>query len=236
MAEENKQENTAETYFDAVSRSQGSNCDAEGLGMVALGPFVIGRVDAINGRGGEEVTEFVATRHELERLAAYWLTERLDLDFDYFVSQSSGSSEWRWSTYIERRLDRLYGILGKAAIDKRSPTRPPVGASSTRSMTRTGACSGRETTRNERSGAGKNSRLKSHLTGSSPFVFTPFSNRSRPSIGLPVNDLIRLLHRILEADLRLGRCMSPTLQINACAGRGSKNGDTFYVRQIAAHG
>lgn len=118
MAEENKQENTAEMYFDALSKSQGSNRDTEGLGMVGIGPFVIGRVEAINGRGGEEVTEFVATRHELQRLAAYWWTERLDHDFYYFVTESSGSTEWRWSKYIDRRLDRLHGILGKVAIGK----------------------------------------------------------------------------------------------------------------------
>lgn len=118
MAEENKQESTAESYLDALSKSQGSNRNTEGLGAMVAGPFVIGSVDAINGRGGEEVPEFVATRRELERLVAYWWTERLDHDFDYFVYQSSGSSEWRWSQYIDRRLSRLGEILGDEAVGK----------------------------------------------------------------------------------------------------------------------
>lgn len=118
MAKESKQENTAQTYLDALSKSQGSNRDTEGLGVMTDGRFMIGSVDEINGGGGEEVPEFVATRHELERLAAYWWTERIEHDFDWFVSQQTGSSEWRRSVYINRRLNRLYDILGQEAMDK----------------------------------------------------------------------------------------------------------------------
>ena len=51
---------------------------------IAGGGLIIGSVDAINGQDGEEV-EFPVTRHELRALAAYWWTERLDHDFDWFV-------------------------------------------------------------------------------------------------------------------------------------------------------
>jgi len=81
-------------YVDALMKSKGSNEDTDGLGMMAAGPLVIGSVDAINGKEGEEVPEF-SPRHELERLAAYWWTERIDRDFDWFVYQQTGSSEWR---------------------------------------------------------------------------------------------------------------------------------------------
>jgi hypothetical protein len=105
-------------YLDALSKSQGSNRDTEGLGVMTNGRFMIGSVDEINGQGGEEVPGFAATRHELERLAAYWWTERINHDWDYFVYQSSGSSEWRRSVYTNRRLNRLYDILGEKAMDK----------------------------------------------------------------------------------------------------------------------
>ena len=118
MAEESTQKIVAENYLDALDKSKGSNRDTEGLGVMTDGRFMIGSVDAINGRGGQEMPEFVATRHELEQLAAYWWTERINHDWDYFVYQSSGSSEWRRSVYTNRRLNRLYDIFGQEAMDK----------------------------------------------------------------------------------------------------------------------
>ncbi len=110
---------TGTEYLDALSKSLGSNRDTEGLGAMAIagGGLIIGSVDAINGQDGEEV-EFPVTKHELRALAAYWWTERLDHDFDWFVYQQTGSSEWRWSAYISRRLNRLGQILGEEAMDK----------------------------------------------------------------------------------------------------------------------
>lgn len=106
-------------YLDALNKSRGSNRDTEGLGAMASagGGLIIGSVDAINGQDGEEV-EFAVTRHELHALAEYWWTERIDHDFWFFVCQQTGSSEWRWSVYIARRLDRLQGVLGKESMDR----------------------------------------------------------------------------------------------------------------------
>ena len=119
MAEESKQKSVAEDYLGALDRSKGSNRDTEGLGAMAIagGGLIIGSVDAINGQDGEEA-EFPVTRHELHALAEYWLTERIDHDFNWFVCQQTGSSEWRWSVYIDRRLNRLGQILGEEAMDK----------------------------------------------------------------------------------------------------------------------
>jgi hypothetical protein len=110
---------TGTEYLDALSKSLGSNRDTEGLGAMAIagGGLIIGSVDAINGQDGEEM-EFPVTKHELRALAAHWWTERLDHDFDWFVYQQTGSSEWRWSVYITRRLNRLGQILGEEAMDK----------------------------------------------------------------------------------------------------------------------
>ena len=83
---ENRQpQSILKDYLDRLEVSVGANRDTEGLGTMAVGPFIMGSVDAINGEGGREVPEFVATRHELKQLAAYWAEERLVQD-DAIVS------------------------------------------------------------------------------------------------------------------------------------------------------
>jgi hypothetical protein len=51
-------------------------------------------------------------------LAEYWAQERVQHDFDWFVHQSTGSSEWRWGAYIKRRFNRLSKLLGPEATRK----------------------------------------------------------------------------------------------------------------------
>jgi len=69
MNDEQKRQSVPGAYLDALDKSKGSNRDTEGLGVMTDGRFMIGSVDAINGRGGQEMPEFVATRHELEQVA-----------------------------------------------------------------------------------------------------------------------------------------------------------------------
>jgi hypothetical protein len=107
---------TGSDYLEQLRNSTGSNRDTKGLGIMTSGFFFVGRVDANKGKTGEEVPEFVATRHELIQLARYWTLEGIEHDFDWFMYQSTGSSEWRWSVYIDRRLSRLSEILGPDAM------------------------------------------------------------------------------------------------------------------------
>jgi hypothetical protein len=100
---ENQAGNSTTDYVDRLRKSVGGNRDTDGLGTMAAGPFVIGSVDAINGEDGKEVPELMATRHELKQLAEYWAQEGI---------------EWRWSAYIDRRLNRLSEILGPEAMRK----------------------------------------------------------------------------------------------------------------------
>jgi hypothetical protein len=118
MKEDEMPANNSSDYLDRVHKSVGSNRDTDGLGTVVAGPFVVGRVDEINGEDGKEVTEFVACRHELKQLAEYWSLERIEHDFNWFICQSTGSREWRWSVYIDRRLNRLSELLGPEAMPK----------------------------------------------------------------------------------------------------------------------
>jgi len=102
-----EQKNSEKTYLERLAAPVGNNRDSNGLGNMALGRFIVGSVDAINGDDGREVADFVPTVHELKQLAVYWLGERIEHDFDWFMYQSTGSSEWRWSVYVGRRLNRL---------------------------------------------------------------------------------------------------------------------------------
>ena len=88
--------------IEKLEQSVGSNRDTEGLGVIGVGPIIIGRVNEINGEEGTEEPAFVATRHELRHLALYWMQERLELDLDSFLYQS---------------FDRLHGILGPEAME-----------------------------------------------------------------------------------------------------------------------
>ena len=113
-----EQQNSAKEYLERLAASSGNNRDSNGLGNMAVGPFVTGSVDAVNGEDGKEVPEFVATTHELKQLACYWAEQRIERDFHWFVYQATGSSEWRWSVYIGRRLNRLSEILGDQAMEE----------------------------------------------------------------------------------------------------------------------
>jgi hypothetical protein len=110
--------NNADNYLDQLHKSKGANRDTDGLGTMPVGHFIVGSVDAINGEDGKEMPDFVATKHELTQLAEYWVQERIEHDFFWFAYQATGSSEWRWSVYITRRLDRLSEILGPEGMQK----------------------------------------------------------------------------------------------------------------------
>ena len=118
MSEEQQRSKKTINYVEGLRASVGTNRDTKGLGSMKVGPSIVGCVDPINGEDGNEFPDFVPTRHELKQLALYWMHERIDHDFDYFCYQQTGSSEWRWSVYISRRLDRLAEILGEEAMQQ----------------------------------------------------------------------------------------------------------------------
>jgi hypothetical protein len=116
MSDEQQQPSNAIDFIDRLEASVGTNRDTKGLGTMKVGPCTIGSVGPINGEDGKEVPDFVLTVHELKQLASYWMHERIDHDFDWFAYQQTGSSEWRWSVFISRRLNRLAEILGEDAM------------------------------------------------------------------------------------------------------------------------
>lgn len=112
MKKDKSEANGVNGYFDRLKKSKGTNRDTESLGTMAIGPFIVGSIDAIDGEDSKEVPEFVPTKHELGQLAEYWMKQRIERDFEWFVKQTAGRSEWLWSEYISRRLDRLHLALG----------------------------------------------------------------------------------------------------------------------------
>jgi hypothetical protein len=118
MSGEQQQPCEAIDYINRVETSVGTNRDTKGLGTMKVGGFTIGSVGPINGEDGKEVPDFVPTFHELRQLASYWMQERIEHDFDWFAYQQTGSSEWRWSVFISRRLGRLAKILGEEMMQQ----------------------------------------------------------------------------------------------------------------------
>jgi len=109
MTDEQQQPDEAPSdYIDRL----GTNRDTKGMGAINVSRFIIGCGEPISGQDGNGVPAFVPTFHELRQLASYWMQERIEHDFDWFTYQQTGSSEWRWSIFIFRRLDRLAAILG----------------------------------------------------------------------------------------------------------------------------
>ena len=86
--------------------------DAGGLGPMQVGAFTIGVVDEIVGEGGLEIPGFKATQYEAIQIVKHWVGEILDLDFDYFLYGSTGSSEWRTHEYANRRLNTIAKSIG----------------------------------------------------------------------------------------------------------------------------
>lgn len=55
---------------------------------------------------------------KLRQLARYWYDERLVQSFWFYIYQSTDSFEWRWSVYINYRLDRLTQVLGMEVMQE----------------------------------------------------------------------------------------------------------------------
>ncbi len=110
------------TYLSAIEEQQKSrtecNPDSEGLGAIPAGPCLIGCVDEVNGKSAEEIPAFVPTRHELIQLVKYWIKEVLDLDFWWFLSQTTGSTEIRVRPFAIRRINRIADAVGDDQVRK----------------------------------------------------------------------------------------------------------------------
>ncbi len=64
--------------------------------------------DYVNGRGAEEIPDFVPTRDELLQLLNYWVKEALD--YEYF--------DCLFIPYAWRRVDRIGELLGEERAKK----------------------------------------------------------------------------------------------------------------------
>ena len=88
------------------------SADSEGLGGYENGRFTVGYVNEVNGPGAVEMPGVVATKHELIQLVKYWASIRIDIRFEWFTSQSVGSSETRLESFSGRRIARVAEVLG----------------------------------------------------------------------------------------------------------------------------
>jgi len=77
-----------------------------------------GRIDEVNGSGAELCPKFVPTEHELLVLAKYWFRAALEIDYDDFLYQHTGSRKIRVGPFALRRIARMEPILGTEVLDK----------------------------------------------------------------------------------------------------------------------
>jgi hypothetical protein len=99
-----------------VGASTRHSDDTPGLGPMLAGPIRIGFVDEIVGGGGSEVPGFEITKNEILQLARYWSGKLIDLEFDYFATGCTGSTEWRTSEFARRRLSRIADFVGDEEV------------------------------------------------------------------------------------------------------------------------
>lgn len=94
------------------------NKDNANLGPMPVNGFVIGAVDEINGKGGEEIPGFIPTRDELLPIVKYWFKQILDLRWFYFNTGGTGSTEWRLNVFADRRISRIASLLGEEDVNQ----------------------------------------------------------------------------------------------------------------------
>jgi hypothetical protein len=118
MSEDINNSETTQAGNTADANKQKLSEDAGGLGPMQVGNFVIGVVDEIVGEGGVEVPGCVVTKYELIKIVKHWAAEIIELDFDYFLYGSTGSTEWRIREYAERRLNTIAKSIGEEEVRK----------------------------------------------------------------------------------------------------------------------
>jgi hypothetical protein len=79
---------------------------------------LIGHVEHVNGPGAQPIENFVATRHELELIARYWIQVALQNEADQYVWQTYGSDWSREMHYAWRRVSKLAAAIGDEFIDR----------------------------------------------------------------------------------------------------------------------
>ena len=95
-----------------------TNCDNEDLMPFGGNGWIVGHVDVVNGRGAEEVTGFLPTRHELIVLVKYWAERMLEDEYFYFLYGQTGSTEIRRRPFAARRIKRIQVLLGAEDVTK----------------------------------------------------------------------------------------------------------------------
>jgi hypothetical protein len=117
MTEENENVRMSKAEHP-VDETQELSEDAGGLGPIEVGAFTIGRVDEIVGEGGLEIPGYKATKYEAIQIVKLWAAEMIDLDFDYFLYGSTGSTEWRTREYANRRLNTIAKSIGEEEVKR----------------------------------------------------------------------------------------------------------------------
>ena len=80
--------------------------------------IVIGYVEEVNGAGAMEVPEFDPTRHELIQLVKYWAEVAFRIEYEWFLTGCTGSTEMRLKPFAWNRIGRIAEHLGDEEVKK----------------------------------------------------------------------------------------------------------------------
>ena len=87
--------------------------DSKDLASWGVNGFVIGVVDEANGPGAVAIPDFGPCQQELRALLTYWVDVRMRIYFFGFLEGRSGSTEIRLGPFADRRIDRIWDVLGE---------------------------------------------------------------------------------------------------------------------------
>ena len=92
--------------------------DSKDLGAWGNDRITVGYVDQVNGPGARVIDGFLPTQHELIQLAKYWTKVAVEIEFDWFLFQGTGSTDIRLQPFAWRRVSRITRVLGHEEVGK----------------------------------------------------------------------------------------------------------------------
>ena len=101
---------------DTTIRVNVPNVDNEYLGAWGGSGFVVGHVDNVNGAGAAEVPAFTSTVDELVQLLKYWARTELEIDYEFFITDTAGGAECRLRAFAGRRAARISDLLPETLV------------------------------------------------------------------------------------------------------------------------
>ena len=90
--------------------------DEPGIVPLRVSSFEVGYTEEIHGKGGEEIPEFVPTRHELIQLVRFWARQVAKTRWFMIMNNSVGSCDRREIAFAWARIDQIADYIDPNAL------------------------------------------------------------------------------------------------------------------------